>query len=390
MALTREYPEVASDVCFTVEGYKGDADYDNTYLGWDRTLSIYPVVTFESMFTSRLACLSFIEWWEEETTRGADIFLVDTIILGRPGTYGIRQISPIVHTIRPDIIKFTAEIIFDSDSVDNTPPSISNYTVYVEENSLSNFIELIADDVDNDSLTYEIVSSTDSAKGSLTGTPPLMQYNPQPSFVGDDSFVFRCNDRWNESADCTVTISVGADVISDFKVKYSITEPVRITGNYHYDNGNGIIQRGTGGFVSPFYTDDSFVSRASTASYIDDGVLTYAAINEARFEDGVLLVEGASTNLCTYSQTFTDSSYFLFGSATATHSQAHIDGSTDAMKFVTSTVLEYQHMQKRLYSPTIPYSSSISASVIVEVSGSYNFFTLRTTEEGFDTYEYRI
>ena len=45
-------------------------------------------------------------------------------------------------------------------------------------------------------------------------------------------------------------------------------------------------------------------TRASTATYIDNGVLKYAAVNEPRFQDGVLLVEDAATNLLTYSSDF--------------------------------------------------------------------------------------
>lgn len=44
-------------------------------------------------------------------------------------------------------------------------------------------------------------------------------------------------------------------------------------------------------------------SRATTATYIDDdGILRTAAINEPRWQDGQLLVEGAATNLCLQSQ----------------------------------------------------------------------------------------
>ena len=46
-------------------------------------------------------------------------------------------------------------------------------------------------------------------------------------------------------------------------------------------------------------------TRATTGTFIDRyGVLQTAAIDEARFEKEGLLIEGASTNLLTYSQDF--------------------------------------------------------------------------------------
>ena len=47
------------------------------------------------------------------------------------------------------------------------------------------------------------------------------------------------------------------------------------------------------------------MSRSSTATYRDGGVLKYAAVDEMRWEDGVLLVEDEATNLVEYSEDFT-------------------------------------------------------------------------------------
>lgn len=48
----------------------------------------------------------------------------------------------------------------------------------------------------------------------------------------------------------------------------------------------------------PFPSTGSF-TRASTATYIENGILKTAAINEPRWQDGQLLVEGEATNYCT-------------------------------------------------------------------------------------------
>jgi len=54
---------------------------------------------------------------------------------------------------------------------------------------------------------------------------------------------------------------------------------------------------------------ESFVSRASTATYVDDatGLITTAAVDAARYENGELLLEEARANLIKYSQDFTNS-----------------------------------------------------------------------------------
>ena len=384
MSLAESYPEVSPDICFTTAGYKGEADFSNVYLGWDRTLAILPTITLQAIFKTDVECEEFMNWWKSELDRGVDTFLIQTRIFGRDGLYGLRQITPLSHTVDPNKISFKAEVVFDSDSIDNSPPNTNSYEVNVEVDSTDNFIELIGDDLDNDELAYEIVTDVSSETGTLTGTPPLMRYTPQPSFKGTDSFTFKCNDRWADSSISTVTINVGEQVVSEFSVKYTLTAPVRITGNFHYDNGSGLIQRGTGGYVDPYYNATSFLDRASTASYITSGVMYYAAIDEARFENGVALVEGESTNYATHSQTFTDVSYSLYGVGTLTHGQSHIDASIDAVKFTSSTVLEYQLMRKTLPAGTIPYSSEYAVSVIVEKSGNYDFFVL-DTDHG-DTY----
>lgn len=46
----------------------------------------------------------------------------------------------------------------------------------------------------------------------------------------------------------------------------------------------------------PFPNSGQFI-RASTATYIEDGILKTAAINEPRWQDGKLILEGAATNL---------------------------------------------------------------------------------------------
>lgn len=52
------------------------------------------------------------------------------------------------------------------------------------------------------------------------------------------------------------------------------------------------------------------LSRATVGSYVDGGIFKYAAIDEARYEDGVLLVESAATNKIIYSTIFAGPNWY--------------------------------------------------------------------------------
>lgn len=54
----------------------------------------------------------------------------------------------------------------------------------------------------------------------------------------------------------------------------------------------------------PFPNNGQFI-RGSTATYIEDGILKTAAINEPRWQDGKSLLEGEGTNYAAYSNNFT-------------------------------------------------------------------------------------
>ncbi len=69
-------------------------------------------------------------------------------------------------------------------------------------------IALTATDANSDPLAYSIVASP--ANGTLSGTAPNITYTPAANYNGSDSFTFRVNDGYVNSATATVTISVTA------------------------------------------------------------------------------------------------------------------------------------------------------------------------------------
>jgi F5/8 type C domain/Bacterial Ig domain len=95
--------------------------------------------------------------------------------------------------------------IFGSSPSGNSPPVASNQAVSTNKNT-AKAITLTASDPNNDPLTYSIV--TQSAHGTLTGTAPNLNYNPDTNYVGADSFTFKANDGTVDSNTATVSITV--------------------------------------------------------------------------------------------------------------------------------------------------------------------------------------
>ena len=90
----------------------------------------------------------------------------------------------------------------------NDPPTATAGSLTIDEDTPDSD-SLAGDDVDQDSLTYSVVTNaahgtvvvTDAATGAYT-------YTPDADFNGPDSFTFKANDGTDDSAPATVTVSV--------------------------------------------------------------------------------------------------------------------------------------------------------------------------------------
>ena len=69
-------------------------------------------------------------------------------------------------------------------------------------------IHLVATDWEEDPLTFVVVDPPVSGSLSSDDGDYALIYTPMPGFEGEDSFVFRAQDRLSQSNDATVTISV--------------------------------------------------------------------------------------------------------------------------------------------------------------------------------------
>jgi hypothetical protein len=95
--------------------------------------------------------------------------------------------------------------IFGSALSGNSPPVAINQAVTTSKN-IAKDITLTASDPNNDPLNYSIV--TQPAHGTLTGTAPNLNYNPDTDYVGADSFTFKANDGTTDSNTATVSITI--------------------------------------------------------------------------------------------------------------------------------------------------------------------------------------
>jgi len=89
----------------------------------------------------------------------------------------------------------------------NTPPVANPQTLTTPMNTIKNFT-LNGSDADGDPLTFQIV--TETTNGVLLGQFPNIAYQPNPGFIGMDSFTFRVNDGQADSPPALITINVTA------------------------------------------------------------------------------------------------------------------------------------------------------------------------------------
>ncbi len=90
----------------------------------------------------------------------------------------------------------------------NQAPVALNRSLPVTLNTATAIV-LDATDVDNDPLTYTVLSQP--AHGTLTGTAPNLSYTPAAGYNSTDSFTFKVNDGTVDSGNiATVYLSVGA------------------------------------------------------------------------------------------------------------------------------------------------------------------------------------
>jgi len=163
--------------------------------------------------TSTLVYHTFV--WTPNTANGTTGTMTDAGTLGGSSSfgYGINAAGQIagVSELTGDPIDptngFPTQHAFVSAPAANHPPTASGQSVTTTKNTDVS-ITLVSNDVDNDSLTYSIVSQP--AHGTLSGSGVNRTYTPAKNFTGSDSFTLKVNDGKADSNVATVSITVAA------------------------------------------------------------------------------------------------------------------------------------------------------------------------------------
>jgi len=101
----------------------------------------------------------------------------------------------------PATVSITIEAVNDAPAADNQ--------AVTAKQSTAKDITLTASDVEEDPLTYAVLSPPTS--GTLSGTAPNLTYTPNAGFTGSDSFTFKATDGTLESNVAVVSITVTAN-----------------------------------------------------------------------------------------------------------------------------------------------------------------------------------
>jgi len=92
-------------------------------------------------------------------------------------------------------------------------------------------LQLVATDLDNDPLTYQI--TTRPAHGTLAGSGTNYLYAPQPGYLGADTVLFQASDGKDTSKPATIHITVTDQntppIAQDFSIQTLINTPTNIT-----------------------------------------------------------------------------------------------------------------------------------------------------------------
>ncbi|MGJ8672613.1 Ig-like domain-containing protein [Rubritalea sp.] len=99
----------------------------------------------------------------------------------------------------------TAEVTITVNPVNDATPLATAISESVGINE-SVAVTLSATDVDNDSITYTVVS--EPTYGELSGTVPNLTYTPNTDYTGNDNFTYVANDGYGDSELATIAVSV--------------------------------------------------------------------------------------------------------------------------------------------------------------------------------------
>lgn len=176
--------------------------------------------------------------------------------------------------------------------INDAPVADIQSITIVEDNS--QVINLEGTDIENDTLTYSIVSAPN--KGVLSGTAPNLTYTPNTNQTGADSFTFKVNDGQLDSNTATVTISITAvnDAPITNNTAFSLNEDTVLTDSLLFqdgDSGSGtytVVNLPTHGVINLNSTTGSFTYTPNN-NYNGSDSFTFK-FNDGQFDSNISTV----------------------------------------------------------------------------------------------------
>lgn len=123
--------------------------------------------------------------------------------------------------------------------------------------------------------------------------------------------------------------------------------------------------------IAPSYNTSDF-TRSSIATYVNNGSLNTAAVNEPRFQDGKLLIENSATNLLLRSEEFDNASWVKTNATVTANATTSPSSSVTAEKLIASAV-SGRHVAYQAVSTTAATEYTLS---VFAKAGEYNFLAL--------------
>jgi len=153
-----------------------------------------------------------VEYTPNQDWNGTDVFtfeaMDDRIILGK------RNVATATITVN---------------SVNDAPATQDQSVSSNEDNAVD--ITLTSSDVEDDSVSYSIISNTTNGTTTLSGA--IVKYTPSSDWNGTDTFTFNANDGTDDSNTSTVTISIAS--VNDAPIANNVTSQMdenKVSGRY--------------------------------------------------------------------------------------------------------------------------------------------------------------